>query len=88
MPNDAMPEMDRFTAPLEIRRRKAAGELTGHLPIIALTANTTPERRPTRHTRSKERPVCSAQLRSNWPQRKSKPSPLRHRIHSLGDEDK
>lgn len=34
-----MPEMDGFTACREIRRREMAGELSGHLPIIALTAN-------------------------------------------------
>ncbi len=34
-----MPEMDGFTATREIRRRESAGELRGHLPIIALTAN-------------------------------------------------
>lgn len=34
-----MPEMDGFTAAREIRRREAAGELPGRLPIIALTAN-------------------------------------------------
>ena len=34
-----MPEMDGFTASREIRRREAASELHGRLPIIALTAN-------------------------------------------------
>ena len=34
-----MPEMDGFTASREIRRREAAGELEGHMPIVALTAN-------------------------------------------------
>ena len=34
-----MPEMDGFTAAREIRRREANGQLTGHHPIIALTAN-------------------------------------------------
>lgn len=34
-----MPEMDGFTACREIRCREAAGELSGHLPIVALTAN-------------------------------------------------
>ena len=34
-----MPEMDGFTATREIRRREAAGELPGRMPIIALTAN-------------------------------------------------
>ncbi len=34
-----MPEMDGFTATREIRRRETVGELPGHLPIIALTAN-------------------------------------------------
>lgn len=34
-----MPEMDGFTAAREIRRREAAGERAGRLPIIALTAN-------------------------------------------------
>jgi Amt family ammonium transporter len=34
-----MPEMDGFTAAREIHRREAAGQLTGRLRIIALTAN-------------------------------------------------
>ena len=34
-----MPEMDGFTATGEIRKREAAGQLPGRLPIIALTAN-------------------------------------------------
>lgn len=34
-----MPEMDGFTATREIRCREAAGELSGHLTIVALTAN-------------------------------------------------
>lgn len=34
-----MPEMDGFTAAREIRRREAAGELSGRRTIIALTAN-------------------------------------------------
>jgi PAS domain S-box-containing protein len=34
-----MPEMDGFTAAREIRRREIAGELSGRMPIIALTAN-------------------------------------------------
>lgn len=34
-----MPEMDGFTAAHEIRRREANGQLAGHHPIIALSAN-------------------------------------------------
>lgn len=34
-----MPEMDGFSATREIRRREQAGELSGRLPIVALTAN-------------------------------------------------
>ena len=34
-----MPEMDGFTASREIRRRESTGQLAGHHPIIALTAN-------------------------------------------------
>ena len=40
-----MPEVDGFTATREIRRRELAGELPGHLPIIALTANALKEDR-------------------------------------------
>jgi PAS domain S-box-containing protein len=34
-----MPEMDGFAATREIRRREAAGQLSGRIPIVALTAN-------------------------------------------------
>jgi CheY-like chemotaxis protein len=34
-----MPEMDGFVATQEIRKREASSKLSGHLPIIALTAN-------------------------------------------------
>ena len=34
-----MPEMDGFSATREIRCMEAGGELAGHLPIVALTAN-------------------------------------------------
>ncbi len=40
-----MPEMDCYTATCEIRRREAAGESPGHLPIVALTANALKEDR-------------------------------------------
>jgi CheY-like chemotaxis protein len=34
-----MPVLNGFETAMEIRRREAAGELPGHIPIIAVTGN-------------------------------------------------